>query len=82
MVFKVSKLMFEGQLKKAYKTSVKHTIIDLGHALLIHHEALRIHKPNACHLECSWDHLGATCEQEMGQLYHKCTKLSSVQKKN
>ena len=53
--------MFEGKLKKAYKTCVKHTICDLGHALLTHHEAPRIHKPHKCHLEGSGKHLGASC---------------------
>ena len=53
--------MFEAKLKKAYKTCVKHTIIDLGHALLTHHEAPRIHKPHECHLEGFWEHLGASC---------------------
>ena len=53
--------MFEGRLKKAYKTCVKHTILNLGHALLTHHEAPRIHKPHECHLESSWEHLGVSC---------------------
>ena len=53
--------MFEAKLKQTYKTCVKHTILDLGHALLTHHEAPRIHKPHECHLEGSWDHLGASC---------------------
>ena len=53
--------MFEGKLKKAYKTSVKHTICDLGRALLTHHEAPRIHKPHEGHPEGSEDHLGASC---------------------
>ena len=53
--------MFEGKLKKAYKTCVKHTILNLGHALLTHHEAPRIHKPHECHPEGSWEHLGASC---------------------
>ena len=51
--------MFEGKLKKAYQTYVKHTICDLGHALLTHHEATRIHKPHECHLEGSWQHIRA-----------------------
>ena len=50
-----------GKLKKAYKTFVKHTILYLGHALLTHHEAPRIHKLHECHLDGSWDHLGASC---------------------
>ena len=49
------------KLKKAYKTVVKHTIIDFVQALLTHHEAPRIHKPHECHLEGSWEHLGASC---------------------
>ena len=53
--------MFEVNLKKGYKTCVKHTILNLGHALLTHHEAPRIHKPHECHLEGSWEHLGASC---------------------
>ena len=53
--------MFEGKLKKAYKTCVKHTILDLVQDLLTHHEAPRIHKPHECHLEGSWEHLGASC---------------------
>ena len=53
--------MFEGKLKTTYKTNVKHTILDLGQALLTHHEAPRIHKPYECHLEGSWEHLGASC---------------------
>ena len=61
MGFGVSRSMFEGKLKKAYKTCVKHTICDLGHALLTHHEAPRIHKPHKRHLEGSGEHLGASC---------------------
>ena len=57
----MSMSMFEGKLKKTYKTCVKHTICDLGHALLTHPEAPRIHKPHECHLEGSWEHLGASC---------------------
>ena len=53
--------MFEGLLKKAYKTSVKHTILDLGHALLTHPEAPKIHKLHEGHPEGSWEHLGASC---------------------
>ena len=53
--------MFEGKLNKAYKTSVKHTIIDLGQALLTHHEAPRIHKPHECHPDSSWERRGASC---------------------
>ena len=53
--------MFEGLLKKAYNTCVKHTILDLGHALLTHLEAPRIHKPHEGHPEGSWEHLGASC---------------------
>ena len=56
----MSKSVFEGKLKKAYKTNVKHTILDLGHALLTHHEATRIHKPHQCHPEGSREHLGAS----------------------
>ena len=53
--------MFEGKLKKDYKTSVKHTICDLGHALLTHHYAPRMYKTQKSHLEGSWMHLGASC---------------------
>ena len=56
----MSRSVFEGKLKKAYKTCVKHTILDLGHALLTHHEATRIHKPHQCHPEGSREHLGAS----------------------
>ena len=61
MGIRVSMPMFEAKLTKAYKTFVKHTILDLGHALLTHHEAPRIHKPHECHLESSREHLGASC---------------------
>ena len=61
MGFKVSRSMFEAKLKNAYKTLVKRIILDLGHALLTHHGAQRIHKPHECHLESSWEHLGASC---------------------
>ena len=61
MTFRVSRLTFEGLLKKAYKTCVKHTILDLGHALLTHLEAPRIHKLHEGHPEGSWEHLGASC---------------------
>ena len=57
----MSRSVFDGKLKKAYKTRVKHTILDLGHALLTHHEATRIHKPHQCHPEGSREHLGASC---------------------
>ena len=60
--------MFEVKLKKPYKTCVKHTILNLGHALLTHHEAPRIHKPHKCHLEGSWEHLGASCGPSGGHL--------------
>ena len=60
-MFRVSRLPFEGLLKKAYKTCVKHTILDLGHALLTHLEAPRIHKLHEGHPEGSWEHLGASC---------------------
>ena len=60
MGFTVSRSMFEVKLTKAYKTNVKHTILDLGHALLTHHEATRIHKPHQCHPEGSREHLGAS----------------------
>ena len=50
-----------GKLKKAYKTSVKHTILNLGYALLSHHDAPKIHKPHERHLEGSREHLGASC---------------------
>ena len=53
--------MFEGKLKKAYKTYVKHNILDLVQALLTHLEAPRIHKPHDRHLEGSWECLGASC---------------------
>ena len=53
--------MFKGKLKKAYQTYVKHTILDLVQALLTHNEAPRIHKPHECHLEGSWERLGASC---------------------
>ena len=53
--------MFEGKLKKRYKTYVKHTICNLGHALLTYHEAPRVHKPHECHLDGSWKHLAASC---------------------
>ena len=46
--------MFEGLLKKACKTYVKHTILDLGHALLTHPEAPRIHELHEGHPEGSW----------------------------
>ena len=61
MGFRMSRSMFEGKLNKAYKTIVKHTILDLGHALLTYHEAPRIHKPHEVHLEGSWEPLGASC---------------------
>ena len=57
----MSRSVFEGKLKKTYKTSVKHTILDLGHALLTHLEAPRIHEPHEGHPEGSWEHLGASC---------------------
>ena len=50
----MSRSVFEGKLNKAYKTIVKHTILDLGHALLTHHEAPSMHTPHKCHLEASW----------------------------
>ena len=56
----MSKSMFEGKLTQTYNTSVKYTILDLGHALLTHHEATRIHKPHQCHPEGSREHLGAS----------------------
>ena len=56
----MSRSVFEGKLTKPYKTCVKHTILDLGHALLTHHEATRIHKPHQCHPEGSREHLGAS----------------------
>ena len=40
---------------------VKHTILDLGQALLTHLEAPRIHEPHEGHPESSWEHLGASC---------------------
>ena len=33
MEFRMSRSMFEAQLKKASKTILKHTILDLGHAM-------------------------------------------------
>ena len=56
----MSRSVFEGKLNKAYKTCVKHTILDLGHALLTHDEAKIIHKPHQCHSEGSRKHLGAS----------------------
>ena len=61
MGFRMPRSMFEAKLKKAYKTLRRHIILDLGHALLTHHEAQRIHKPHECHLDGSWEHLGASC---------------------
>ena len=52
--------MFEGLLNKTYKTCVKQTILDLGHALLTHLEAPRIHKPHEGQPEGSEEHLGAS----------------------
>ena len=49
------------QFKNAYTTSVKHTNLDFVEALLTLHEAPRIYKPHECHLEGSWEHLGASC---------------------
>ena len=57
----MSKLMFDGLLKKAYKTCVKHIILDLGHVPLTHPEAPRVHKLHEGHPEGSWEHLGASC---------------------
>ena len=39
----------------------KHIIRALAHDLLNHNEAPRMHKPHECHLEGSWEHLGASC---------------------
>ena len=60
--------MFEVKLKKPYKTCVKHTILNLGYALLNHREAPRTHKPHECHLEGPWGHLGASCGPSGGHL--------------
>ena len=68
MGFRVSRSMLTGQLNKHYKTSVKPTIRDLGHALLTHQEVQRMHKPHECHLEGSWEHLGASCGPSGGHL--------------
>ena len=62
MRFRLPRSMLTGQLKTQYKTSVKRTIRDLGHSLLTHHGAPRMHKPHECHLEGSWKHLGASSE--------------------
>ena len=61
MGFRMSMAMLDVNFKKAYKTSVKHTILNLGYALRTHHEAPRTHKPHECHLEGPWEHLGASC---------------------
>ena len=54
--------MCAGELNKAYKAFVKHTIRDLVQAMLTHHEATRIRKPHEeGHLESSWERLGASC---------------------
>ena len=62
------RLLFEVNFKKAYKTYVKHTILNLVYALLNHHEAPRTHKPHECHLEGPWGHLGASCGPSGGHL--------------
>ena len=76
--FKVSRLMFEVKLEKPYKTCVKHTILNLGHALITRYEAPRMHKPHECHLEGSGEHLGASCGPPGSHLVvevsHACIK--------
>ena len=54
--------MFEGKLKQTAKTIVKHTILNVGHALLTHHEAPRTHKLHECDMEGSSEQLGVSCE--------------------
>ena len=61
MTFRVSRLLFEGLLKKAYKTMIKHNIIDLEQPLLTRHAAPRIHKHHGCYLEGSKERLKASC---------------------
>ena len=45
------------EAQKSLQNRVKHTILDLGHALLTYNEATRIHKPHECHPEGSREHL-------------------------
>ena len=65
----MSRSTFEGKLEKTNKTCLKLSILDLGHALLTHHEAPRIHKSHECHLEGSWEHLGAPHIDHMGAIW-------------
>ena len=68
MGFRMSRSMLEGTLKQAYHTCVKHTSLDLGHALLTHHEAPRIHSrvsPGGL-LGTSWGLTWAIWEQSGG----------------
>ena len=53
--------MLTSHFKEHCKTSVQLTIFDLGHALLTHRDAHRMHETHEPHLEGSWVHLGASC---------------------
>ena len=62
-----------GRSKNTYKICVKHSILNLGHALLPHYEAPIINKPHEYHLEGSWGHLGASSEPSGGNLGASCS---------